>query len=93
MGNWEADTFIGKNHHHAIVRLVERKSGLKLMRKIERKTAQAVVGDTMIHLLKPHRKKCPDNRKEFARHETITKKLKVGFYFAHPYAPWDAWHQ
>ena len=77
IGDWEADTLIGKNHRQAIVSLVERKSGLTLIRKVERKTAQAV-GDAMIDLLKPHRKKVhtitSDNGREFARHEAIAKK-------------------
>lgn len=92
IGDWEADTLIGKNHRQAIVSLVERKSGFTLIRKVERKTAQAV-SDAMIDLLKPHRKKVhtitSDNGKEFARHEAIAKKLKAGFYFAHPYASWE----
>ncbi len=50
IGDWEADTVIGKNHRQAIVSLVERKSGFTLIRKVERKTAQAV-GDAMIQLL------------------------------------------
>ncbi|HZC24121.1 MAG TPA: IS30 family transposase, partial [Candidatus Binatia bacterium] len=42
IGDWEADTIIGKNHRQAIVSIVERKSGFTLIRKVERKTAQAV---------------------------------------------------
>ena len=42
IGDWEADTIIGKNHQQAIVSLVERKSGFTLIRKVERKTAHAV---------------------------------------------------
>ncbi len=92
IGDWEADTLIGKNHRQAIVSLVERKSGFTLIRKVERKTAQAV-SDAMIDLLKPHRKKVhtitSDNGKEFAGHEAIAKKINADFYFAHPYASWE----
>ena len=42
LGDWEVDTIIGKGHRHAIVSLTERKSRLALLRKVERKTAQAV---------------------------------------------------
>lgn len=42
VGDWEADTIIGKNHRHAIVSLVERKTGFTLIHKVEYKTAQAV---------------------------------------------------
>ena len=55
IGDWEADTVIGKNHRQAIVSIVERKSGFTLIRKVERKTALAV-SQAMIGLLKPHQK-------------------------------------
>ena len=92
IGDWEADTVIGKNHRQAIVSIVERKTGFTLIRKVERKTAQAV-SQAMIGLLKPHRKKVhtitSDNGKEFAGHEEIANKLKADFYFAHPYSSWE----
>lgn len=92
IGDWEADTIIGKNHKQAIVSLVERKSGFLLMRKVERKTAQAV-RDAMTGLLKPHRHRVltitSDNGREFAGHEAVSKQLKADFYFAHPYASWE----
>ena len=92
IGDWEADTVIGKNHRQAIVSIVERKSGFTLIRKVERKTALAV-SQAMIGLLRPHRKKVhtitSDNGKEFAGHEEIASKLKADFYFAHPYSSWE----
>lgn len=92
IGDWEADTIIGKNHKQAIVSLVERKSGFLLMRKVERKTARAV-GDTITRLLKPHRRRVhtitSDNGREFADHEQISLQLQADFYFAHPYASWE----
>jgi len=92
IGDWEADTVIGKNHRQAIVSIVERKTGLALIRKVERKTAQAV-SQAMIELMKPYRNKVhtitSDNGKEFAGHEVIAKQLQADFYFAHPYASWE----
>jgi IS30 family transposase len=92
IGDWEADTVIGKNHQQAIVSIVERKTGLTLIRKVERKTAQAV-SQVMIELLKPYRRQVhtitSDNGREFAEHEEIAKRLKADFYFAHPYASWE----
>lgn len=92
IGDWEADTVIGKNHRQAIVSIVERKTGFTLIRKVERKTAQAI-SQAMIGLLKPYRKKVhtitSDNGKEFAGHEDIANKLKADFYFAHPYSSWE----
>jgi len=92
IGDWEADTVIGKSHRQAIVSIVERKSGFTLIHKVERKTALAV-SQAMIELLKPHQKKVhtitSDNGREFAGHEEIANKLKADFYFAHPYSSWE----
>lgn len=92
IGDWEADTIIGKNHRQAIVSLVERKSKLTLIHKVERKTAENV-SKAMIKLLKPHRSKVytvtSDNGREFAGHETIAENLQADFYFAHPYSSWE----
>lgn len=92
VGDWEADTIIGKNHRQAIVSLVERKTGLTLIHKVERKTSQAVT-DAMTKLLKPH-SACvytitSDNGREFAGHEAISQELGADFFFAHPYASWE----
>ena len=92
IGDWEADTIIGKNHRQAIVSIVERKTGFTLIRKVERKTAQAV-SKAMTTLLKPYVSKVhtvtSDNGREFARHEEIAAALKADFYFAHPYSSWE----
>nr|WP_294965789.1 hypothetical protein [Sulfurimonas sp.] len=39
VGDWEADTIIGKNHHQAIVTLVDRNSKFTLMKKVVAKQA------------------------------------------------------
>lgn len=92
LGDWELDTIIGRGHQHAIVSLVERKSRLTLIRKVERKTAGAV-RKAIVQLLKPVMDRVhtltSDNGKEFAHHEAIAKALNAKFYFAHPYASWE----
>jgi IS30 family transposase len=92
IGDWEADTVIGKNHKQAIVSLVERKSGFALIHKVERRTADAV-SRAMTRLLKPYQRQVhtitSDNGKEFAGHEKIARALRADFYFAHPYASWE----
>jgi len=92
LGDWEVDTIIGKGHRHAIVSLTERKSRLALLRKVERKTAQAVA-DAVIELMRslPVRTHTitADNGKEFADHERIAKELNTDVYFAHPYSSWE----
>lgn len=92
IGDWEADTVIGKNHKQAIVSLVERKSGFTLIRKVERRTADAV-SKAMTKLLKPYQCRVltitSDNGKEFAGHEKVARALRADFYFAHPYSSWE----
>jgi len=92
LGDWEVDTMIGKRHKQAIVTLLERKSRLVLLRKVEQRTAEAVA-DAITHLLKPWildvHTITADNGKEFARHEWIAENLNIMFYFAHPNAAWE----
>ena len=92
LGDWEVDTMIGKRHKQALVTLIERKSRLVLLRKVEQRTAGAVE-DAITHLLEPWTHDVhtitADNGKEFAHHKQIANKLKAEFYFAHPNAAWE----
>ncbi len=92
LGDWEVDTIIGKGHRQAIVSLTERKSRLALLRKVERKTAQAVA-DAVIELMKSLPAQIhtitADNGHEFANHERIANELNTDVYFAHPYSSWE----
>lgn len=92
LGDWELDTIVGKNHKQAIVTLTERRSGLALIKRVERSTAKQV-SKAIVGLLKPHEKwvhtMTADNGKEFADHKTMANKLDADFYFAHPYSPWE----
>ena len=90
IGDWEADTIIGKGMKGAIVTLVERKSRFLRMGLVEQRTKEAVK-ESMIDLLKGypvHTITC-DNGKEFAAHEEIARALGADIYFAHPYASWE----
>jgi IS30 family transposase len=92
IGDWEADTIIGKNRQQALVSLVERKTKLTLLKKLERRTAEAVE-QAILELMLPLKKKVQtitsDNGREFAHHQAISGKLQTGFYFAHPYRSWE----
>jgi len=92
LGDWEVDTIIGRGHRQAIVSLTERKSRLALLRKVERKTAQAVV-EAVIELLQPLPVRThtitSDNGKEFAEHERMAADLQTMVYFAHTYSSWE----
>ena len=92
IGDWEADTIIGQHHKQAIVTLVERKTGLLKMKRVDNKTAQQV-SEAMIELLKPVRLQVKtitsDNGKEFANHKKVKQKLFSPFFFADAYASWQ----
>ena len=92
IGDWEADTIIGRNHKGAMVTLVERKSKYTLIRKINRKTS-LLLNSAISELTKGIKERfitmTVDNGSEFAGHEKITSKLGVDVYFAHPYHSWE----
>ena len=90
IGDWEADTVIGKGHHQAIVTIVDRKSKLLRMRKINQKTGtltrQAIcqeLKDLIVETI------TSDNGREFNEHEIIAAFLDADFYFCHPYSSWE----
>jgi len=90
IGDWEADTIIGKGHKGAIVTLVDRKSRYLRMGLVKRKTKDSVK-EMIINLLSGlpvHTITC-SNGKEFAAHEEIGQALNADIYFAHPYASWE----
>ena len=90
LGDWEADTIIGKGRKGAIVTLVDRKSRYLRMGLVSKRTKEAVK-KMIISLLAGypvHTITC-DNGKEFADHEDIARALGARIYFAHPYASWE----
>ena len=91
IGDWEADTVIGKKGKACLVTLDDRKSRFLVANKAEDKSAPAVT-KKMIEGLKG--KKCltitPDRGTEFANHSEVTKELGgVPFYFPQPHQPWQ----
>jgi len=92
IGDWEADTIIGKGHQGAIVSLVERKSKYTLLEKVAGKKA-GLVADAEIRLLTPFKDKVhtitKDNGLEFCDHARVAKIIGADTFFAHPYASWE----
>ncbi len=90
VGDWEADTIIGHHHQQAIVSLVERKSKLTRLAKVERNTAESVAQAMTTQLASLVVKTITsDNGREFARHQHVAGQLRADFYFAHPYSSWE----
>ena len=92
LGDWEADTMIGKGHQGALVTLDERKSKLRLAFPVANKTAEAVTG-SIIALLDGFKDWVHtltfDNGKEFARHGQVAQAIGCKTYFAKPYHSWE----
>ena len=92
IGDWEADTVIGKRGGEVLITLVERKTRLSVVSKVVNRTAE-VVRDGIIKGLSPIKNLVKtityDNGKEFALHEDIDKELGCQAYFAHPYHSWE----
>lgn len=92
LGDWEADTVLGKQGTGALVTLAERKSRLYLVRRVDSKRS-GVVKDAIIDMLRPYKAAVHtitfDNGGEFAEHRAIAEQLGATAYFAHPYSSWE----
>ncbi len=92
IGDWEADTVIGRLGGSVLVTLAERKSRLSLIALAPDKTAQSVK-EAMLTLLTPLAERVHtvtyDNGKEFAYHLEVAEHLNAKGYFAHPYHSWE----
>lgn len=92
IGDWEADTVIGKGHKGVLVTLAERFSKKTLIARVPSKHAE-VVKNAIINLLyneKEHLHTITfDNGKEFAYHAEIKEALGTDNFFAHPYHSWE----
>ena len=92
VGDWEADTMIGKSHKGVFVTLDERKSKLRLALPVSSKKARDVT-DAMLSLFSPVKHVVNtitfDNGKEFAYHEEVANAIQCKTYFAKPYHSWE----
>lgn len=92
LGHWEGDTVIGRDRHHCIVTLVERKSGLVIIKKITARTSEQVTA-VIIEAIRENQKMFKtitfDNGTEFHGYKTIEQETGVMCYFAAPYHSWE----
>jgi IS30 family transposase len=92
IGHWEGDTVIGKDRHHCIVTLVERKTGFVIIKKITARTAQEVTNACIAAILE-HKQRFRtitfDNGTEFHGYKILEDCFPVTCYFATPYHSWE----
>jgi IS30 family transposase len=86
LGHWEGDSMVSMKSTVGLNTLVERKTGLVLISKIQNKTME-VTSNTVIKRLKdiPCKTLTLDNGTENFGYEEIQKELQISCYFAHPY--------
>ena len=92
IGDWEADTVIGKPGGAVLVTLAERKTRQSILVLSPDKSAisvkKAIIG--ALRPLAAHVHTITyDNGKEFAHHTDIASALDAQGYFAHPYHSWE----
>ena len=92
IGDWEADTVIGKGHKGGFATIAERVSRIYLSMPIARKTAKEV-NNALIKALSPIKNFVNtitfDNGMEFCQHEVISTVIDSDHYFARPYRSCD----
>ena len=92
LGHWEGDTVVGADRHHCILTLVERSSGLAIIKKLESRTA-AEVNRAAAEAIKEHEGHFQtltlDNGTEFHGYKELEERFPVKCYFATPYHSWE----
>jgi IS30 family transposase len=92
-GDWEGDTIQGKRRHSGLVTLVERKSGLLRIGKINNlrsATTMSAAERCLANLPASLRRSVTfDNGSEFTEHHKLTENLGLAIYFAEPYRAWQ----
>jgi IS30 family transposase len=93
IGDWEADTVVGKGRSGYVTTAVDRASRYLVARKLDRCTAlqiNAALHAGMRRLPAEKRQTMTtDNGREFAGHRRLGQLLGLQVYFAHPYSAWE----
>jgi IS30 family transposase len=92
-GDWEGDTLVGRRRASGLVTLVERKSGLLRIGRIDnlRSTTTVCMAERcLVDLPAALRRSVTfDNGSEFTEYRRLTDQLGLAIYFAEPYKAWQ----
>ena len=92
LGHWEGDTVIGQDKHACILTLVERKSGLAVIKKLNARNV-CETNEAAIKAIKEHQDCFEtltlDNGTEFHGFKHLEAASNVMCYFATPYHSWE----
>jgi transposase, IS30 family len=92
IGDYEADTIVGKGHKSNIATITDRKSLYTFMIKLDSKESKHTarrISQKLKRAKATVRTITVDNGKEFAAHKIISKNLNAQVYFAHPYSAFE----
>jgi transposase, IS30 family len=86
LGHWEGDSVVSRKSKVGLNTIVERKTGLVLISKIQNGTANETANTVVKRLQNfPCKTLTTDNGTENFAYEKIQDELKISCYFAHPY--------
>jgi transposase, IS30 family len=92
LGHWEGDTVVGRDLHHCILTLVERKSGFAIIKKMSSRTAASVI-QAAVPAVEQHQANFKtitlDNGTEFHGYKALEDRFPMKCYFATPYHSWE----
>jgi transposase, IS30 family len=91
-GHAEVDTMMGRGSKHCLLTVVDRKSGLTRLAKLNAHTTEELNAGALKVIRRSKRRfltMTADNGTEFHGYKQIEKKTGVKFYFANPYHSWE----
>ena len=92
LGHWEGDTMMGRGATHCLVTLVERVSGLAIIKKVAARNKVLTTRAITQAIRRPgvHCKTITfDNGTVFPGYRDIERNLDIQCYFATPYHSWE----
>jgi IS30 family transposase len=91
-GHWEGDTLMGRDLHHCALTMVERKTGLGVINKMQSRQAKSVTkaATTAVRSRAQDFKTITfDNGTEFHGYKELEEVFPLKCYFATPYHSWE----
>lgn len=93
IGHWETDSMISRKSSVSLNTIVERKTGLVFITKIEDATAEVTKNAVMRRLdMVPDQFRktvTSDNGSENALYDSVMTEIGILWFFAHPYHSWE----
>jgi transposase, IS30 family len=93
VGHWETDSVVSRQSSVALNTIVERKTGLVFITKVENGTAEATreAVTKRLGVLPPSVRETitSDNGSENALYDSVMTELCILWFFAHPYHSWE----